>query len=95
MFFEKPREIFPADGFQTAISNTLSFLDISMCLRSTDRHPSNCFLKIPEQFIVTLRLGNATGNCGYFRPVSALFRFVHDDFKFHGFYPEMAPRSTF
>lgn len=39
MFFEQPRKNFPAYRFQTAISSTLSFFDISMCLRSTDRHP--------------------------------------------------------
>ena len=40
VFFEQPSKIFARNGFQTAMSITLSLAEIGMSLMSTERHPS-------------------------------------------------------
>ena len=40
---------------------------------------------VSEQLSHRLALRSAAGNGGDFRPVAALFCFVHDHFDFHGF----------
>ena len=42
------------------------------------------FVEVLEQFCVAVRLSDATRNGWYFGPISAFFRFMDNDFKFHG-----------